>query len=312
MRDDFSNRTVLITGGSGFVGFNLAHALRFAYNVHFTYCDHKLAIRHAFSHKANLRSENEIAMLFDRVSPGTIIHCAALTHTEKCEEDWDLAYRTNVKATYDLVERANANRCRLIYLSTDMVFDGERGNYEEPDATFPGSRYGRTKQLAEETVLEHSRSNTVVLRPGLIYGWGSPTSGGFTQWMRQSLEEGKPLRLYEDEFRTPIYIKDLVSIIKEILKKDCKGIFHVAGREKVSRYDFGLQFARTFGYDEKLIERASLADHPGKVRRPPDISLNISKARRYFLTTLAGMEDGLSRMKESEPKEAASAGGLAS
>jgi len=287
---------ILITGASGLVGYNVARGLAGLGELHVTVHQAPVDLPEAVEHPLDLMETKTVEKLIAEVQPDLAVHCAALTDVDECEQDWHVAYTMNVRSTMRLAEYARKREKRMVFISTDLVFGGERGNYRETDIASPLSSYGWTKLIAESHVARAGPKNAV-LRAALVYGKGLGHHGGFVGWMRRDLEAGKSIRLYQDEYRTPVYVGNLVSVVREVIEKNVGGLYHVAGMERVNRYDFGVRLANTFGLPSSRIEAASLEEHRG-VARPRDCSLNIDRATSVFETEFLTVREGLRLLKE--------------
>ncbi len=180
-------KQVLVTGGSGFIGGSFVRKYASKYKTFFTF--HRNEIRHpkAWGWRMSLDSEVQMCHLFSELRPNIVLHTAGMTSAAECEKDWQRTYDINVRGTHDLLNLCNEFGARMIFLSTDFVFDGNRGNYEEQDNIFPSTRYGRSKQMAEEIVCSSTSSPHTVLRLALVYGFGIPSAQGMVGWLRDAL-----------------------------------------------------------------------------------------------------------------------------
>lgn len=288
---------ILVTGGSGFIGYNVVEALCGTAETHYTTFGHPISIPGATEHSVDLRIAPDAAVLIDKISPDVLIHTAGLTRPDHCEKDWHDAYLSNVRASTALANAVNAKGGRLVFLSTDLVFDGDRGGYREDDRATPLNNYGWTNLMAEAHVGRSAFRNTV-LRCALTYGWGPEGRHGFNGWMLNALQAGEKLQLFSDEYRTPLYVGDLIEVIRKTCLKSYPGLFHVAGRERISRYDFGVRFAKVFGFDPGLITAVSVEDHKG-APRAKDVSLNADRAAGEFEIDFHAVLDGLESLKSA-------------
>jgi len=177
---------------------------------------------------------------FRREKPGLIIHCAALTRAAICEQDPALARRVNVEVTRLLAELAAD--VSFLFISTDLVFDGKRGWYDESSPVSPLTVYAETKVEAEQIVLQNPRHT--VIRTSLNGGTSPAGNRGFNEELRRAWEAGKPTRLFVDEFRCPIPAIETVRAIWELMNKGAAGLFHVAGKERLSRWQIGELLAK--------------------------------------------------------------------
>ncbi len=283
---------VLVTGASGFIGWNFRrrHAGRFEI----------VAARHAEpvdgpSVQVDLADPVSIERMWSEVRPEAVLHLAGRTRPEACEAD-PTAGLVNAEATGLLARLATESGARLVYSSTDLVFDGLSPPYREDAPPNALSTYGRTKAAGERAVLA-SGGRHLVCRISLTYG-PSPR-GGVRQldWMLAASNEGRPVRLYVDEFRAPIDALTLADALAELLGSDVEGILHVAGPERWSRFEFGRRLLERAGLDPEIATpvRRTETDR----LRPADVTLDIGRARRVLSTRLLTVDEGLQRVMDS-------------
>ena len=208
----------------------------------------------------------------------TVIHCAALSDPEVCEREPERARLENETATRTLAAACRARGARLIFISTDLVFGGAASFSPESSPTAPVMEYGRSKLRAENAAAEES-SDVVILRLALVCGRGYGSRLSASESIEQRLLQGSPVTLFDDEWRTPIDPESVAAAIAAVLETpDAQGLFHIAGSERLTRYELGQRLALSLGLDARLIRRASQASHPG-APRPRDVSLDIHHAR---------------------------------
>ncbi len=234
--------------------------------------------------------------------PILVFHCAGLTRGPACEADPALAYHLNVEVTRHLLE--DLRDAVFVYFSTDLVFDGMKGGYTEEDEPLPRSVYAQSKVDAEQAVLRSSRH--VVLRTSLNYG-ASPTGDrSFHEDMLLAVRAGAVLRLFTDEYRSPIPAEVTARAAWEIGRaalglagadRHASGLFHVAGAERLSRWEIGERLAAVHPELRGRIERASLVDYQG-APRSPDTSLDCSKAQGILSFRLPRFTDWLRRLED--------------
>lgn len=211
---------------------------------------------------------------FREDQPGAVIHCAALTNNPACEKDPELAWHLNVEVTRHLARLASS--IPFIFFSTDLVFDGKQGNYRETDIPRPLSVYGETKLAAEKIVLENPLHS--VIRTSLN-GGNSPTGDrGFDEQLRRAWERGQTLRLFTDEFRSPIHASVTARAVWELLAADEPGLYHVCGSERLSRWEIGRLIADRHPELRPRLHPGSLKEYRG-APRSPDTTLNCQKAQ---------------------------------
>lgn len=281
---------ILITGISGFLGWNLALRLRSSFHVYGAYLDHQIQIPSVETFAFDLAKHTQIERLCDVIEPKIIIHTAALSDPDYCELNHNAALAINTFATRELAKAANHHGSRLIYTSTDLVFDGSKGNYTEADSPAPQSYYGKTKYLGE---LEISNicSNYVILRLSLLYGRGNGLRLCSFEKLEQQALRGDRANLFVDQFRSPLYIGDALEAITRLThSKDQKGLFHLGGPQRMSRFEFGESFCTVYGFPQTLLVPIEMSKAKLQAPRPPDCSLlgtKLQKAIDLQLTPVA-------------------------
>jgi len=220
--------------------------------------------------------------------PQLVIHCAALSTPGAAEAAPALAPRVNVDATARLADLAAGGA--FVFLSTDHVFDGLKGNYEETDAPNPHTLYAETKVAAERIVLSNPRHT--VVRTSLNGGISRAGNRAFNEQIRRAWEAGQTLKLFTDEFRSPIPAAVTARALWELGTRNCAGLFHVAGAERLSRWQIGQLLAARWPQLNPHMETASAKDFPGP-RRSPDTSLNCDKAQNVLSFRLPWLSEWL-------------------
>ncbi len=226
---------------------------------------------------------------FQKDKPQLIIHCAAITVVSDAQKNPELARRVNVEITRLLAELAA--EIPLVFFSTDLVFDGRKGKYTETDATNPLHIYGETKLAAEKIVLKNPRH--LVVRTSLNGGASPSGNRAFNEQLRRALQSaGQGMALFTDEFRCPIPAVETARAVWELAQKNCTGIYHVAGAEKLSRWQIGELLVKRWPEVTAKIESGSAKDFPGPPRAL-DTSLDISKTQKILNTPLPGLTEWL-------------------
>jgi dTDP-4-dehydrorhamnose reductase len=286
---------ILITGASGFLGGYLVRAAQGRGELIGTYWEHPVALPGVELHRMDLTNLVEVAQFVRKVRPQTIIHAAALANLDTCETQKDLAWRTNVDAARMMAAVARELGSRLIHISTDMVFDGKKGNYSEEDIPEPISYYGYSKRMAEEDVL-HAYPEALVVRVALLYGF--PVAGGnsFSAEIYRHLQTGKKVQVFMDQFRSPIWAGNAAPAIMELAELPHRGVLHLAGGERLSRSELAREVARQMGADPQLLEEISMHQIKWLVPRPEDVSFNIARAKQILQTRLLDCREGLAQM----------------
>jgi len=268
---------IFITGGSGLLGYRLAEiAQERGYDVYSGYCHNKPESGKPV--KFDLANVDSIINAMNEVKPDVVIHSAALTDVDRCEVEKELAYKVNVEGTKAVAELAKKLNSFMVYISTDYVFDGERGMYKEDDETNPVNYYGYTKLLGEK----HCQGFCIA-RTCVIYG-AKPASGkvNFALWLINKLEREENVKIVTDQYITPTLNTNLAKMVLELAERRIGGIFHLAGATRVSRFEFAREIAKEFGLNESLISPSRMDELNWIAKRPRDSSLDVSKANKYL------------------------------
>jgi len=292
---------LLITGGSGLLGSKVAAlTVQNGYNTFSTYNNH--AAIHGAPLKLDICNKRAVNEAFDKIKPEAIVHAAALTNVDKCEEDKDLAYKVNVEGTRNIIEASERHNAFLVYVSTDYVFSGEKGMYKETDEPNPINHYGFTKLEAENAV-EASDTEWCITRPSVIYG-STPAAGkvNFALWILNKLRNNEPIKIITDQWVSPTLNTSLAEMILETIEKRHTGIYHLSGATPINRYDFATKIAETFQLDKKIISKAKSSDMNWHAKRPRNTSLNVEKASNTLDKKPLKIEEALNTLKEEISK----------
>lgn len=294
-------KKILVTGANGFLGQHLVHLLlQQGYNVIALgkgECRLTVPANSPFKYyNADITDDFLVNSILEKEKPQTVIHAAAVTQADDCQLNRENCEAVNVRATAQLLLSAEVFSQQFIYISTDFVFDGEKGDYQEDDAMNPLSWYGFTKVQAEG-IVETSAIPFAIVRTCLVYGNTiTGTRSNIINWVKKSLEEGKPIKVVNDQWRTPTYVEDLAKGILLIVEKQATGTWHISGKDKLTPYDIALQTARFCKLDAGLIEKVNANSFSQPAKRPPKTGFDISKARNELGFEPIGFEEGLKRM----------------
>jgi dTDP-4-dehydrorhamnose reductase len=295
-----SSTTVLVTGASGSLGWVVARALACRARVIGTYLAHPQVPRGVIGARLDLADGSSIESLFKSGKVDVVVHAAAVTDPDACERDAATALRVNFEATHRLASCASRAGSPLVFISTDLVFDGAKGHYSEDDGPRPLSIYGASKLQAEEAVLAAEERN-LALRSALIYGFGSPAGKTFLGRLLEVLAAGGPARLFADQMRSPVLVDELAESVVLAIEQGMAGLYHLGGADAVSRYEFGREVCRVFGYSEGLLVPTRMAECESLARRPLDVTLDSSKFARATGRAPCGLAEGLERARRWGP-----------
>jgi dTDP-4-dehydrorhamnose reductase len=272
--------TLLITGGSGYLGSQLLRRTK-AWITHATYFQTTptTAPRVTF-HQCDLRETQQVHNLLTEIRPSVIIHTACSNQNQDNLE-------SILPAARHLSEAAKDIKARFIHVSTDLVFDGKHGPYSEEAIPTPLSEYGRAKTQAEE-VVKITIKNSLIVRPSLIYGL-DPFDHQ-TRWLMQGIEDNQPVRLFTDEFRSPIWVHTLCQALLELAEGTMTGILHLGGTQAVNRWEFGQAMLKMLNRETPPNVIPFTIKESGMIR-PENLTLKIAKAQTLLKTPLLSVEE---------------------
>lgn len=277
-------KKVLITGGSGLLGQYLNIKASNNYKIHTIYNNNPGNCGSFSSSKIDIRNEKELSRLFQEIKPEIVIHSAAITNPVPKEDQSPKDYfDTNVKATKNIAELCSKYNSKLIYISTDLVYAGYRGSFLKEDGKLiPATLYAETKLVGESKIKE-STDNYLILRTALLYGFGLNYSRCHFQFMYDELQNNRPVKLFTDQYRTPISLNDASRIIVELAAIDIKNeTINLGGVERVSRYEMGEMLRSIAGFGINLLQKITMDDIPN-FPKVEDVSLNIDKLKSLIL-----------------------------
>jgi dTDP-4-dehydrorhamnose reductase len=284
---------LLVTGASGLLGNKIVKTANGNYDVTPLHSIHPL---HSDSLKLDVTDRKQVLNLFSTLEPDVIIHTASETNVDKCEIQKEHAWKINVEGTRNIAEACKAG-AKLIYISTDYVFDGRKGNYKEDDTPNPINYYAVTKLEGEKQVIQNCK-NFAILRTSVLYGW-HPWKQNFATWVINELKQNKEITVVEDHYNTPTLADNLAEMAIETILKDLQGVYHACGSERIGRYEFARQIARAFDLNQNLIRPIKMEQLTAWIaKRPRDSSLNTNKIRSQLEAKPLNITEGLDRMKK--------------
>lgn len=287
---------LLITGASGLLGSKLQKIAEGKFNLILLHNTRPLSPN---SLELDITNQKEVTKLFNDLKPEIVIHTASETNVDKCELQKEHAWKTNVEGTCNIARACKEIDAKLAYISTDYVFDGEKGNYKEEDKPNPISYYGITKLEGENQVIQNCNDH-VILRTSVIYGWHQ-WKQNFATWVINQLRQNKEITVVDDHYNTPTLADNLAEVTIEALQSDLHGLYHASGIEKISRYDFAIQIAGTFRLNPNLVKPIKMSQLTAWVaKRPRNSSLNMDKIQKHLKTKPLNITDGLNKMKQKE------------
>jgi dTDP-4-dehydrorhamnose reductase len=272
----FMNRPkLLITGAGGFLGWYLCQAARSQWDVYGTIHRNPVAIPGITLFKINLLDQGELIGLMQQIRPDAVIHAAALSRLNDCQNLPDLSFAVNVRASLNLADCCRELEIPCVFTSTDQVFNGLHPPYKETDPVSPINLYGEHKVLAEMGMRSHN-PQTIICRMPLMFGM-TPHAQSFLQPFVKTLQAGQPLQLFTDEVRTPVSGRSAAQGILLALQHR-PDYLHLGGPERISRHQLGRMLVHILNLPETLIQTCQQADVPMVASRPADVSLDSTVA----------------------------------
>jgi len=289
---------ILVTGASSQPGYKLLiKLLERQYEVIGIHYSNPIPLKHRLLRKIRLDITNDVKFqdLIIKERPDVIYHLAAYGDVDGCERNKEKAWKTNVLATRSLATMAELVNAFFVYLSTDYVFDGNRGFYSEYDTPYPVNYYGLTKLMGEVAVMSRC-SRYAIVRTSSIYGLG-PGRKNFAKFLIEKLGNNETVKALIDQYTSPTHGTLLAEALLDIGENFKNGVFHVAGM-RMSRYEFAVKVAETLGFDKSLIKEASINDFNWYAKRPRDSSLKFEETKKKVSSDFYSTERAMSILRE--------------
>lgn len=312
--------TVLVTGGSGYLGSFLVEELqKQGHRIGFTYLGHEVKTfgSNARGFRVDLSTGDGLDNVLQALGPvDVVINTAALSQPAMCEQDYQYARSVNVPdaliSALVRQKRMKHVEALLIHISSDQVYDGSHADWTETDRCSPVNAYGRTKLEAEQYVRTHWERR-IILRTSLIYGPQPPAPAArplFLQFVEDALRSGRPTKFLDDEFRSPVYVKDICNVISYLTKNLARPpphhTYNLGGPKRMSRVDMARAVAAHMGYPDKAIEVISSAQMDDRgYNSPLDISMHVDRILTEIPVNLTAFEDALREVFPQPAKAAA-------
>ncbi len=298
---------ILITGANGLLGQKLVDLLANDASVDLVATargENRSPYSEGYTYRSmDITDRQQVLDVMAEVRPDAVIHGAAMTDVDKCELDKDACWLQNVTAVEYIVEGCRQTGAFLCHVSTDFIFDGEAGPYDEQAEGNPISFYGWSKYAAEKVVMNASRSDISVkwgiARTVLVYGIAHDMSrSNIILWVKKSLEDGKKINVVTDQFRSPTLAEDLAAGCALIATQKAEGIFNISGKEVLTPYEMAIQTADFFALDKSLINQADGSTFKQTARRPPRTGFIIDKARTVLGYSPRSFSEGIALLAE--------------
>jgi dTDP-4-dehydrorhamnose reductase len=278
---------VLVTGGNGLLGRKLTSLIE-KENV-----DELLTTNRATLDVTDLEALRSMVQKF---RPDVVINAAAMTQVDVCEQNREECWKQNVGSVKNIVEVCSASKIHLVHVSTDFIFNGKEGPLDETAVPEPVNFYGESK-LEGERIILNSDVKAAIIRTVLVYGVTSDMGrSNIVLWVKKNLEEQKPIKVVNDQFRTPTLAEDLAMGCLLAARKKATGIYHISGSEMMTPHDIAIRTADFFGLDKTLI--TEVTDFVQSARRPLKTGFIIDKAKRELGYEPHSFNEGLKIVKD--------------
>ncbi|KQC02451.1 SDR family oxidoreductase [Pedobacter sp. Hv1] len=290
-------KTVLVTGSNGLLGQKITEKILKEGGVNLIATakgENRFPVKEGYLYaEMDILNPEEVREIIEQYKPDAIIHTAAMTNVDTCEDEKELAYQLNVEAVATLVTLCEAHNIQLVHLSTDFIFDGENGPYDELAAPNPLSYYGETKLRAEE-LIKNSKAKWAILRTIIVYGIVSDMSrSNIVLWAKGALEKGNPLNIVNDQWRMPTLAEDLADCCFLAIEHDAQGVYNASGKDLMSISELVARVADFWNLDKSLINEVSAATLNQKAKRPARTGFILDKSMTELNYHPHSFEEGL-------------------
>jgi len=292
-------KSLLIIGGLGLLGNRLVQKAKGKFDVAFTYRSGE-PWHDAKGHQLDITDFQATNFLIKELQPDAVINTAAFHVVDGCEKDKNLAKLVNTDAAINLGRACQKAGSHYIFVSTDYVFDGsKKEKYSVSDVPNPQSYYGESKLLAESSLLSMDADNAVA-RTSVIYGWNPKKN--FITWLIGELKAGKEVKIVDDQFSSPTLADNGADALLRMVELEKTGVWHVAGKDCLSRYVLAQKTAKVFGFDESLIRPIKTSELNQLAKRPANSCLDVGKTEKELGVRMLSCDQGLMLMAKQEKK----------
>lgn len=292
---------ILITGANGLLGQKLVSRLQQEENIELlaTSRGESRLPKGPFQYKSlDIESNEQVKEVIGSFRPDAIIHTAAMTNVDTCEQNREACWKANVTAVENLVRAAEENNSFFVHLSTDFIFSGEDGPYSEDAEARPVNYYGESK-LASENIVMNCKTSWGIVRTVLVYGITPGMSrSNIILWVKDGLENGKTLQIVDDQLRSPTLAEDLAEGCLLVARRKAEGIWHISGKEMLTPYDMAIKTADFFDLDKSLINKTDSTRFTQPAKRPPKTGFIIKKATEHLGYKPHSFEEGIALLAE--------------
>lgn len=296
------NKKIFITGGTGLLGHHLIKTAPPMYSTSCTFfpIEKKDYIPYdCGKHYLDITDGGLVLDIIKKIKPDYVIHTASMANVDYVEKNKEEARKNNLGGIINIIEACRQTGAKVIYISSNAVFDGRNPPYSEDSVVNPINYYGQLK-VEEERVVKESGLKYVILRPILMYGWNLKVERKDpVTWLIDLLKLGKEVNMVDDIFCNPLFVEDCCAAIWRIIALNKEGVFHVGGEGELSRYDFARITAEIFGFDKNLIKPVKNSFFPEISPRPKNTTYCINKIKKELQVFPLSPEQGLKVMKKN-------------
>jgi len=297
---------ILITGSNGLLGQKLVTLLSSESDIDLVATargKNRLPQGSYIYEGLDVTNKDEVKHVISQHAPDVIIHSAAMTQVDDCEQNKEACWQINVTGTSNLLEAVKGTNTHFIFVSTDFVFDGSFGPLDEQAVPQPVNYYGECKLASEKLVQQHADSWAIV-RTVLVYGFAHDMSrSNIILWVKNSLAASKEIKVVTDQWRTPTLAEDLAMGCYLVAKHKAKGIFHISGKDMLTPYDIAIKTAEFFALDKSLIHKTDGSQFSQPAKRPPKTGFIIEKAKKQLGYDPHSFEEGLAILQKQLEQE---------
>jgi len=288
---------VLVTGASGLLGANLVRYYAAKADTTGWYATNPIAITSAKIEQVDITDHRTVSNALERIQPDTIVHCAAATNVEWCEQNPDQAKAINETATEFLAQKAKELNAKFVFTSTDSVFDGHSSKYAETDSPGPLNAYATGKVRSEKSVAG-ANPNALTIR-SYFYGYSPSGTRSLLEWVLVRAQSGDEVPGFTDSYFSPISVDDFADALDVAITNDITGLLHLGSSDRISKYNFAKIVMESYDCDMSLLKPITVDDLGLKADRARDTSLNIALLERIWGKSVPTVADGISRIAAS-------------
>jgi dTDP-4-dehydrorhamnose reductase len=284
---------ILVTGAAGLLGNKIVKLHSEDYTIIGAYNKNKPDFKNSV--QLDILKKRQFSII-EKIKPDIIIHTAGITNVDYCEDHREDAWKINVEGTKNIIDISKKIGSKIIFISTDYIFDGKNGPYQEEDEPNPINWYGKTKLEAEKLV-ESSNLEYIITRTTVLYGLDKYKLN-FVTWIINELKNGRKIRVVTDQYGTPTLADNMAEILLQLILKDKQGIYNVVGSDLINRYQFALEIEKFFNLTEGLIIPIKTDELNQKAPRPKKGGLKVNKIKSELNINPLGIKDGLLIIKK--------------